>query len=278
MCMRMLPPFVGSLAFIFGTLLSVAPPAEAQLIIAHRGASYAAPENTLAAFRLAWEKGADGVEGDFHLSRDGQIVCIHDKTTKRTAGVDLAVADTTLAELRKLDVGAWKGAEWAGERMPTIEEVFATVPDGKLFFIEVKCGPEIVPHLERAIEQCLLKPAQITIISFNADVIAACEERMPHIKTCWLTGYRRDKKTNAWTPSRKTVLNRLKSIQADGLDTKAEPSVVDTEFVRSLRGAGQEFHIWTVDDPETARHFQKLGVDSITTNRPAFLRRALAAP
>ena len=66
-------------------------------LIAHRGASHDAPENTLAAFRLAWEQGADGIEGDFRLSRDGEIICLHDATTRRTAGIDLVVADATLA-------------------------------------------------------------------------------------------------------------------------------------------------------------------------------------
>src|ERR1700686_17426 len=100
-------------------------------LIAHRGASHDAPENTLAAFRLAWEAGADGIEGDFRLTRDGEIVCIHDPTTGRPAGVGLSVADTTLACLRELDVGALHGARWIGERIPPIQEVIATVPPGK---------------------------------------------------------------------------------------------------------------------------------------------------
>jgi glycerophosphoryl diester phosphodiesterase len=113
---------------------------KAQLIIAHRGASHDAPENTLASFKLAWEQKADGIEGDFYLTKDGKIVCIHDKTTKRTSGqkVELDVAASTLAELRKVDVGAWKDPKYAGEKMPTLEEVLAIVPAGKVFFIEIK--------------------------------------------------------------------------------------------------------------------------------------------
>ena len=75
------------------------------VIVAHRGASFDAPENTLAAFRLAWQQGADAIEGDFYLSKDNQIVCIHDADTKRTAVVSRQVAESTLAELRELDVG-----------------------------------------------------------------------------------------------------------------------------------------------------------------------------
>ncbi|MDA1056051.1 MAG: glycerophosphodiester phosphodiesterase family protein, partial [Planctomycetota bacterium] len=81
-----------------------------QLIIAHRGGSHDAPENTLAAFRLAFEQGADGIEGDFYLTRDNRIVCIHDADTKRVADKTLVVAESSLAELKRLDVGSWKGA------------------------------------------------------------------------------------------------------------------------------------------------------------------------
>ncbi|MDP6721144.1 MAG: glycerophosphodiester phosphodiesterase family protein, partial [Pirellulaceae bacterium] len=105
------------------TLLVTSDGARGQLIVAHRGASYDAPENTLAAFRLAWRQGADGIEGDFYLTKDGQIVCIHDADTKRTAGVSRQVAKSTLAELRELDVGRWKDEEFAGERMPTLQQV-----------------------------------------------------------------------------------------------------------------------------------------------------------
>ena len=115
-------------------------------IIAHRGASGEAPENTLAAFRRAFAQGADGIEGDFRLTRDGEIVCLHDATTGRTAGADLVVADTDLARLRALDVGAWKGPQWAGERIPTLAEVLGLVPAGKRLYIELKSGLEILPH------------------------------------------------------------------------------------------------------------------------------------
>src|SRR5689334_354029 len=115
-----------------------AAPVQAQLVVAHRGASHEAPENTLAAFRLAWEQGADAIEGDFYLTRDREIVCIHDDNTKRTSGEDLSVAASTLAQLRRLDVGRWKDPKWKGERIPTLTEVLATIPAGKRIFIEIK--------------------------------------------------------------------------------------------------------------------------------------------
>ena len=121
--------------------------AHGQKLVAHRGTSHEAPENTVAAFRLAWEQGADAIEGDFYLSKDQQIVCIHDETTKRTSGEDRVVSECTLDELRRLDVGKWKHPRFEGERISTLAEVLRTVPDGKQIFIEIKCGPEIVPFL-----------------------------------------------------------------------------------------------------------------------------------
>ena len=110
------------------------------LIVAHRGASFDAPENTLPAFELAWEQGADAIEGDFLLTKDKQIVCIHDHSTKRLADRDLEVKSSTLAELKSLDVGFWKDKKYKNTRIPTLAEVFATIPDGKKIFVEIKCG------------------------------------------------------------------------------------------------------------------------------------------
>lgn len=97
-------------------------------IIGHRGASHDAPENTLAAFKLGWEQGADAVELDIWLTKDGKIVCLHDADTKRTTGVLKKAADSTLAELRTLDAGTWKDAKWRGEKIPTLTEALAAIP------------------------------------------------------------------------------------------------------------------------------------------------------
>ena len=105
-------------------------------IIAHRGASHEAPENTLASVRLGWAQGADAVEVDVRQSRDGHIVVIHDAHTRRTAGVTRRVRAETLDELRALEVGRWKHRRHAGEKIPTLAEVIETVPPGKRLFVE----------------------------------------------------------------------------------------------------------------------------------------------
>ena len=249
--------------------------ADAQLIVAHRGASYDAPENTLSAFRLAWEQQADAIEGDFFLTKDEQIVCIHDSKTKRTSGVDQDVATSTLAELRQLDVGRWKDARWAGERIPTLAEVLAIVPDGKKIYIEIKCGPEILPHLPLVLKQSGLKPEQMIIISFNDQVIAETVRLLPELKSYWLAGFRQNDATKLYEPTVDAVLETLGRTKAHGLDVQANRAVVDRAFVDRLRSQKLEFHTWTVNTPEDAKHFRELGVDSLTTDRPGYLREAL---
>lgn len=242
------------------------------LIVAHRGASADAPENTLPAFNLAWEQNADAIEGDFYLTRDGHIVCIHDGDTKRVAGAGLKVADATLAELRRLDVGTWKGAQWAGTRIPTIDEVLATVPDGKRIYIEVKCGPEIVPQLIAAVGRSGLRDEQIVVISFNADVIQAIEAAAPQFKTCWLSGFKREE-SGELKPTSDAVMATLARSRADGFSSSHD--LVEPALIKRVQAAGYEYHVWTVDDPAVARRFVDWGALSITTNKPATIREAL---
>ncbi len=252
--------------------------AEAQFIVAHRGASYDAPENTLAAFRLAWERNADAIEGDFYLTRDQQIVCIHDRTTKRVSPdqPELTVAKSTLAELQQLDVGSWKNARFADERIPTLEEVLATVPDGKQIFVEIKCGPEILPVLGQQLAASNLKPEQITLICFSETVVTEARKTMPQYRANWLTSYRQKTETSPWAPSIDRVLKTLVRTRASGLGSHGNLKVIDAGFVAKVRRAGFGFHVWTVNDPEAARTFRSLGAESITTDRPAFIHEALS--
>lgn len=248
-----------------------------QLIVAHRGASHDAPENTLAAFRLAWEQGADAVEGDFYLTSDGEIVCIHDKTTKRVAinQPKLTVAESTLEELRQLDVGSWKDDTFVGERVPTLEEVLAIVPEGKQIFVEIKCGPEIVPGLQKQLAASGLDDQQIVIIAFSEAVVRVCRKEMPQYKCNWLTGYRQQKGETVWKPTKQDVITSLRKTAAVGLGSQANEKVIDSEFVKSVRDAGCEFHVWTVNDVAAAQRLARLGVNSITTDRPGVIRNAL---
>jgi glycerophosphoryl diester phosphodiesterase len=261
----------------FGLMCAFASSASAQLIVAHRGASHDAPENTLSAFTLAMEQGADAFEADFYVTADGHIVCFHDKDTERISGEKLSITATPFDRLRRLDVGLWKGPRWQGERMPTMSEVLAAVPQGKKIFIELKSGPEIVAPMAEAIAASSLAPEQIAIISFDEDAVAESKRRLPHLKACWLCGFKEPKDGRGKTPPTiEEVIATLKRIGADALDAEAVPERVNKDFIQQLRDAGfAEFHVWTVNDPQVARFYRDLGVASITTDRPGWLREQL---
>lgn len=246
-----------------------------QMIIAHRGASYDAPENTMAAFRLAVEQGADGFEGDFYVTQDGPLICLHDKDTERVAGKKLPVTKTPFATLRRLDVGSWKGPQWNDERMPSMDEVLAAVPPGKKVYLELKSRAEIVTPMARAIAACKLAPEQIVIISFHDAAIAESKRQLPHLKACWLTDYK-ERDDGSLKPTADEVIATLRRTGADAVSSKALPEHFNAPFINRLREAGyEEFHVWTVDDPAIARFYCELGVASITTNRPGWLREQL---
>jgi glycerophosphoryl diester phosphodiesterase len=255
------------------TLMPTAGPAPRPVeIVGHRGASFDAPENTVASIKLAWEQKADAAEFDVYLSKDGQVVVIHDADTKRVGGVGMKVAASTLAELRTVDVGKWKGERFAGEKIPTLAEVLATVPAGKRVFIEVKCGPEIVPELDRVLKASKLKPEQTAVISFSAPVVAAVKKARPDLKGYWIVSLAAKKGTPS--PTAEGLIAKAKEIAADGLDLSASPAL-DRAFADKVKAAKLGLWVWTVNDVPTAKRMVAAGVDGITTDRPGWLREQL---
>lgn len=244
-------------------------------VVAHRGASDRAPENTLPAFRLAWEQGADAIEADVRQTRDGHIVCIHDKTTTRVAGKKLVVRKATLSELRALDVGAYRGDIFRGTRIPTLAEVLATVPEEKSVYIDVKCDVSIVPQLLREIDHSRLESNQVVIISSNKNVAREVKRRSPQYKTAWLVGFNRAI-DGRLLPSLATVLRVLGNIKADWLSSGH--GNIDQAFIDDIVEEGYKYHVWTVDDPATALRFREWGAESVTTNVPAKLLKLFTEP
>jgi glycerophosphoryl diester phosphodiesterase len=244
-------------------------PAADFLIVAHRGASQDAPENTIPAFLLAWEQGADAIEGDFFLTADEEIVCIHDSGTGRFSDVDLIVSESTLEELRQLDVGAWKDDKWSGTVIPSLAGVFEIVPRGKKIFVEIKQGVEILPKLYGEIDKSGLNNEQIVIISFNSEVIKAVKRDRPEHKAYWLSGLSYDNYGNV-APGPETVLETLESTGADGFSS--HHGLITGEFIGQIIDAGYEYHVWTVNDPERAWELKEYGALSITTDVPGLIR------
>lgn len=242
-------------------------PANATEIIAHRGASYEAPENTLASFKLAWQKKADAIELDIYLSKDGKVMVSHDGTLGRMTGKDISIKDSTSEEIRALDAGSIKGKQFAGERIPFLEEVLKTIPRGREAFIEIKCGTEVLPALQKIIKESR-KEKQLRIIGFDLNTIAAFKKLMPNIPVFWLQS-----KGKAATYSSRFIVD-VKSHGIDGLDLLYDG--VNKEYVDAVKAAGLKLYTWTVDDPNEAKRLASLGVDGITTNRPDFIREQIS--
>lgn len=245
-------------------------------IIAHRGASKDAPENTMAAFRLAWLQKADAIELDIHLTKDGRIVVCHDANTKKTTGVDKTIAQSTLEELRTLDAGSFKGPQWKGEKLPTLEEVLAEVPQGKQAVIEVKCGPEALPELQRVLRAWGKAPTQAAVISFKEDVCAQAKKLMPDIPVWLIVSVSKDL-VGAWKPAANNLIRKAKAAGLDGLDLGCK-SPLDPAYIRQVKAAGLKCFVWTIDDAALARSLAAAGVDGITTNRPEWVREQLRSP
>lgn len=220
--------------------------------IAHRGESIDAPENTLAAFRLAWERSVPAIELDVHRTRDGVLVVCHDADTHRTTGVRRTIAESAAADLRDLT--------------PTLAEALATIPDGCRCLIEVKVGPEAVPALVAEVRASGKSPQQLPVISFNADTLAEAKRHLPEHETYFLAG--------SWPAGVDALIRTARGIGADGLNLW-HGGPIDAALVEAVKAAGLGMYVWTVDDVEVARRMASYGVDGITSNRAAFLRDAL---
>jgi glycerophosphoryl diester phosphodiesterase len=235
-------------------------------IIGHRGASHDAPENTMAAVKLAWERQTNA-EVDVYLSKDNRMVVIHDTSTKRTGGVNWKVRGTYADRLRSLDVGVFKGREFAGERIPFLAEIVNSIPPGRKLYIEIKCGKEIVPQLQQLLASSD-KRSQVVIIGFDLATLAE-SKRLIDVPTYWLKASDKQLKIGPRIPHNPKLIQMVKDKGLDGLDVDA--AGVTPEFVRAVKASGLKLFVWTVDDPAQARRLVSLGVDGITTNRPGWL-------
>jgi glycerophosphoryl diester phosphodiesterase len=244
-------------------------------IVAHRGASFDAPENTLAAVRLGWKQGADAVEVDIYLTRDHRVVCLHDPDLKRTTGDPRPIHEVTLAEVRELEAGAWKGPEWAGEPVPLLEHVLRTVPEGKRIFVELKTGPEIVPHLVPLIRQSGKKPEQIAFISFKSDSCVAIKKQLPDHRVYLLHGFK--EKDGVLGPPISELIKTAQAAGVDGLDL-SHKGLLRAEDMAAIRSAGLFLAAYTVNEPVHAQDLFTSGVQSITTDKPGLLLRYFQKP
>ena len=231
------------------------------LNIAHRGASLAAPANTLAAFDKAVELGADGIEFDVHLSADSVPVVIHDFTVDGSTDGHGRVADMTLAQLRRLDAGA-------GEHIPTLEEVLAAMGERLLLNIELKSLSMRDNGLERAVIAQVERHGlggNVILSSFNPLSLRRAKEIAPHIQTGLLYA------PYLPLPLRRAWLAPFAPHEA----RHPEHTMVDARYVAWARRRGYQINTWTVDDRDEMRRLIGLGVDGIITNVPDVLHSIL---
>jgi glycerophosphoryl diester phosphodiesterase len=241
-------------------------------LIAHRGESVDAPENTLPAYKLAVERGF-GFECDLYLSKDGRVFTFHDRDLKRTtAGANTnKCADVTWDELSKLDVGGWgkwKGSKFEGTRPALLEEVLALARDGRQIYLEIKSGPNIVPVIKKILAaQKNATPRNVLFISFNKQVCAAVKEHLPDYKVYWLLGSKVGQGDARRPITAQEAVEGARAARADGIDIVFDQKVVDEAFVAGVKKTGLSFHVWTIDDLSKALRAFALGADTVTTNR-----------
>jgi len=243
------------------------------ILTAHRGESYIAPENTLAAFELAWKLGADALELDVHASADGRIMVMHDGATLRTCGKHLVIKETHSSELRKLDAGRWKGEEFAGEKIPFLEEALDILPPGKDLLMEIKCGPEALPTI-RDILDASGKRSQVLSIGFNLEVMIQSKKLMPDVETALIRSCFRDQVTLQRIPYTHELIKVTRDAGLECLNI--EYHTLTQEYADAVRAAGLKLWSWTTNDPAVARRQIELGSLRLGTDRRKWMSEELA--
>lgn len=243
-------------------------------IIGHRGSSHLAPENTLAALNLGWQE-TTICEVDIHPTRDGRLLVIHDATTKRTTGIDFTVAEHALDELQQLDAGSWKGPQWQGEKLPSLDEAIAAMPEGKRLLIEMKTGPKIIPELSRII-QASGKEEQLLLQSFFHPTCVEARKAFPNIPVYLLIASTLDPLTQAWRPTIDEAVSKAKAVGLDGVNVN-DTVLLNDAAVQKIHAAGLKIYVWTIDKIGDAKRLLDLEVDGLITNRPGRLKAQLAS-
>lgn len=235
-------------------------------IWAHRGASASAPENTIEAFLLAEQMGADGIELDIQLSADGEIVVLHDETVDRTASGSGRVCDLTLTQLKELDF-SFGMPDYAGARIPTLREVYAAFAQSRMFFnVEIKCEQGDYRTLcEKALrlEKEAGMEGRILYSSFNWDALRQVRALCPNAEIALL--YERA----LWAPQKYALQMGAGAVHPSKY-TLLVPGVV-----RRCHRFGVRVHAWTIDSPFAIRRLARMGADAIITNRPDVAREIL---
>jgi glycerophosphoryl diester phosphodiesterase len=235
--------------------------------VAHRGASYLAPENTLASILLAWELGADAAECDVMLTSDHQVILCHDKNTKNLTGESYVVSETPWQQLSLLQIKAREShlPEYKNEKISLLKDVLATIPEDRMLVIEIKTGPEILPYLQECIATHW-KRGNISFIAFDFETIVAAKSLYPELSCYYLSSFKKDVKKH---------FDQALEKELDGMNLHYR--LIRPSLVKKCKSAGLDVWCWTVNDPEIAWKMKDMGVSAVTTDRPAWLKRQMKA-
>ena len=240
------------------------PPATPPVLIAHRGAAADAPENTIAAFELALEQGADGLDLDVHLSADEHPVVIHDFTLERTTDGAGPVSALRVRELKRLDAGGWRDRRFEGQRIQTLQEVFERFRDRTRFWLELKGGSALYPGLEERVVSTIEiydVVDRVLVQCFDPVALATVRSLNPGIRVGTLV---------AQEPLDPALL------RSDAPDAVCPAIGMCSEaLIRAIRGAGRDCFVWTVNEPALVDRLVGWGVSGIITDRPGALRARL---
>jgi len=242
-------------------------------IIGHRGSSFLAPENTLSAFHLGWQE-TTICEADIQPTADGRLVVIHDANTARTTGVRYNVCEHTLDSLKLLDAGSWKGRQWQGEPIPTLDEVPEAMPDERQILIEMKTGADVIPELARVIEASG-KADRVQLQSFFYPACVQARQTFPDSPVYLLVAATQELLTKVWGPPIDEIVARAVNAGLDGIGLN-DTGLLTYDAVRQIHAAGLRVLVWTIDQVSDAKRLLDLEVDGVITNRPGRLRAAMA--
>jgi glycerophosphoryl diester phosphodiesterase len=246
------------------------------MIVAHRGGAGLAPENTLAAFESGIAHQADAVEMDVHLTKDGEVVVIHDAELSRTTDGRGDVADLALSEIRKYNAAAkFKGAAFSPQQVPTLQQVVDLVNGRVALQVEIKVKPDgsRYPGIEQVVVDILRQAHMIdktVIISFDWPTLEDIKAIAPRLKTGALVGRIPLSNPNDLA----LVIQQVKDVGADYM--APEKTYLTADLLAALRAQGLGGGAWTVDDPAEMRRLAALHPDFLTTNRPDLLRDVLS--
>lgn len=236
------------------------------LVIAHRGSSKEAPENTMAAFRLALEQGCDAIEIDIHLSADRRIIVCHDATIDRTTNGTGAIKEMTAAQLRQYDAGSWFGESFAGERLPLLDEMLDLVPASIGINIEIKSyqNPDVIGTVLELLES-RNRLDSVFFSCFGHDCMVRLKQAAPKARVGLL-----------YDTDAAECLTYFKLQQVEGYSLHPHHACVDGSYIESAKAQGLQIYPWTVDEPERLRELIRAGASGIITNRPQLMRELLA--